>query len=233
MGERDLARPRAAASADETLAEIVWWGARNGRSRISAPDAEPGHAVDLGDLERLLEPRAGAGSPAAAGRAWSCPPRADRPSEGCARRPRRSRAPASRPAWPRTSRRSGPPAAARAVGPRSGSRGLGGARAAEQARDLRAGRGPDHLHPARPGPPRAAFSCGHDHALVRRPRRAPSAVGERPADGPELAAERQLAADGVRASASRRHLAARREQPRPRSPGRSPGPPCARGRARD
>ena len=73
------------------------WGARKGCSAASkaAPDAH--HAVDLGDLERLLERGRRAGSPAAGGRASSCRRRAAPPSAGCARPRPRSRERASRP----------------------------------------------------------------------------------------------------------------------------------------
>ena len=57
VGERDLPWARRRAAADEPGGEIVWCGARNGRSAASRAVAEPGDAVDPRDLDRLLERR--------------------------------------------------------------------------------------------------------------------------------------------------------------------------------
>ena len=197
------------AAADEPrTAEIVWWGARNGRSATRRPSPSPADAVDAGDLERLVEARAAAGSPAAGARASSCRLPAARPSAGCGRRPPRSRARAGR--RPGRVRRRGP---ARRRAPAACRRGRGCAGSGlhapvEQVDEALERRHREHLEPL------------DQRGLARRSRPGRQALvargGARRAPSP---ARRGRAGARRRARARRRP---RSRRPRSAAPGRWP-----------
>ena len=195
-------------------AEIVWCGARNGRSADQAgARRQPRDAVDARDLERLRRASAAAGSTAAAGRASSCPcPGGPREQQVVAARrgdrQRRERRRRGRGRRRGRARRRGP-----ARAPRAPRRGGGAApspprRIAATSRSVpRAGdvepvderrlRARARAGTTSPSSPARARALGHR---------------ERAAAGPQLAAERELAEDraGARArSAGTWPLAAR------------------------
>ena len=186
--------------------EIVWCGARKGRSDASRPLPMPGDAVDARDLDRLVEASAAAGCPAAAARASSCRRPAGRPSAGCGRRRPRSRARAWR--RPGRARRRGRAAAARAAGAAGGRpRGLGPA--VEDLDELAQVSAPTTSSPSTSAAS-AAFATARRAA--RSPRaRAPSAIASAPWIGrsPPLSASSPQTAEVASASGGIWPVAAR------------------------
>ena len=211
--ERDLARPRhARRRRPGPTREIVWCGARNGRSAPSRPSPMPADAVDLRDLERLLEARAAAGCPGrrrasivlpapggpTMSRLW--PPAAAISSARFAS------------CWPRTSARSRLARRRSSAGAAAARDRVGRPLARAAAR--RSGRGRRRRSPRSPrrAPPRPRSRCG----TIRRSypaARAPSAAASAPRTGRELAAQRQLAADRGATSASAGTCPLAAEQP--------------------
>ena len=158
-------------------AEIVWCGARNGRSRTSRPVPRPAAlwicviSSASSKVERRQDRRA------AGGRASSCPRPAGRPSAGCARRRRRSRARAWR--RPARGRRRGRARSRRAEFRAAAARRLGCHLAAQQRR--RSAPSVGHRHHLEPGDQRRlrrvlrrddqALVAGRARAPARRPAR--------------------------------------------------------------
>ena len=159
VGQRDLAGPRRGSPPPtRPCAEIVWCGARNGRSRISLPAASPAAlciwvissaSSSSGGGRRPGSRRASIVLPTPGGptirRLW--PPAAAISSARLAS------------SWPRTSSRSGP-SASRAPSAAVGQRRLGCRLAAQQAAIPSSVGRADHLDAARPARPRRAFSGG-------------------------------------------------------------------------
>ena len=167
-----------------------------------------------------------AGSPAAAARASSCPPRADRPSAGCARRPRRSRAPASRPPG-RGRRRGRAPVARPCCAAAPGATGSGVQSLVQEVARSRRGSAPRSPRGPRPAPPRRRSRAGRAGARARpRARRSPRASAPRTGRSSPLSdssPQSAAALERARAGPARSRRAARR-----RSPGRSDGPALRR-----
>ena len=196
MGERDLARHRARPAADEALRRDRVVRCAEGPLRRQPAAADAGDAVDLGDLERLLEGRRRQDPRQPAREHRLARRRAARPSAGCGRPPPRSRAPAWR--RPGRGRRRGRRACSSRA--RRGQRGdrpapapsaRGAGRRAGRARGCRS------PPPRRRAPPRArwrtarAAANGPRRALrARRPARPgsggsrPTATARRPARSP-------------------------------------------------
>ena len=177
--ERDLARPRPAAAADQPRAARSCGAARGTAAACtSRPSPSPATLWIRVISTASLEARAAAGCPAAGGRASSCRRRAGRPSAGCGRRRPRSRARAWRP--PARGRRRG--RARRGAARASAGCAAPGLPAPVQQvhepRDRRAPRAP-RARPARPPPrsPRARSGACSPAA------RAPSAMASAPRTG--------------------------------------------------
>ena len=231
VGQRQLAGPRPGCRRPPGPArETVWWGERNGRSVHQPPGAEARGAVDLGDLERLVEATSGgriAGQPAGQHR-LARSRRADHQQVVAAGRGDLERAlgvgvPADVAELEVGRRRAGSPLA---LGRR-----LGRPLAAQQATiRLEVGHR-QHLEPATPAQPPRRSPRGRSGARSR-PGARPDREGQRAAHRPQPAAQRELAAQRVRASRSLRHLAGRGQQADRDAPGRSSRRACARARAR-
>ena len=228
MGERDLARPRRGAAADQPgrRDRVVGRPERRGASDPPAGRAAR-DAGDPRDLDRLARGRAAAGSRAAAAPPSTCRRPAGRPSSmlwppaAATSSARRSTG------WPRRSARSGSRAGAvRRRRSRRRGRHLATAERAPRARPS------DAIGAAPRSPPTSAASArvgGRRRRSPRPPRpRAASAIASAPRTGrtPPSSASSPASASAV--EQPRRAAARRRRGSRRRSRGRSPGPALRR-----